>query len=276
MYPRLILLLWSLLLISASPPISPGELVHEANLAYEQQDYDRAETLYLQAEERITDPGLTAFNKALTLYQQERWLEAERLFRCVLGDKAIPKERLSRSWYNRGNCLLSLGKEDNANHLRLAILCYENCLDSNAEDPQLIADAKHNLELAKLLWVRARQRENKPADPNQDPPEQDPSYKGKNDGSSDSEEGKNLIPEHKKGFEPTKLDPSKGKLPQKIESKEQSPGPSGAAVLQDVSDTEPLSPELTREFLKIKEEQLRKERLQNRLEAIQLRKANDW
>jgi tetratricopeptide (TPR) repeat protein len=125
------------------------ELVRRGNAAYERRDYDTAEAAYTEAESRITDPGLAAFNKAAALYQKGLYREAELHYRCCLEDAEGP--RRLHAWYGLGTALLQQGRERGADVLREAIRCYEECLRQPGVAPDLADDARHNLELAKLL-----------------------------------------------------------------------------------------------------------------------------
>src|SRR5262249_59336214 len=125
------------------------------------------------AEERTGAPGLVAFNRAAVLFQKEDFRDAEVHYARVLEDAACPPERAARAWYNRGTCLLRRGTSPAV--YRSAIACLEHCLDSPAADEPLKADARHNLELAKLLWNEARKTAAKPDTPNENrPPEEEP------------------------------------------------------------------------------------------------------
>lgn len=164
-------LLW-VVLVSAGPreERTPDELVRAGNAAVARGDYDAAVTQYTAAEERTLDPGLVAFNKANALYLRGQFAEAERYFTRSLDDLDAPTDRRCHALYNRGVCLIRQG---GLSKLRTAIDSLERCLQLNLTDEGLLADARHNLELAKLLWVEARAKERKrplPSDPADDEP----------------------------------------------------------------------------------------------------------
>src|SRR2546422_531830 len=74
-----------------------------------------------------------------------------------------------------GLAFLSAAPPQSAESLhRVAILCFEGCLDAGLGDAKLTDDAKHNLELAKLLWAQARVKDAAPDRPNDPPPEEAP------------------------------------------------------------------------------------------------------
>jgi tetratricopeptide (TPR) repeat protein len=163
-------------LVAAAPPQTdtPDELIRRANEAFRAGDTDAADKLYTAAEERTADPGLVAFNRAAILFDRGQFREAEKHYERVLDDAACPAERAAKAWYNRGTCLLRRGGTMSV--YRSAVACFEHTLNSAAADEPLKADARHNLELAKLLWNEERKKAAKPEEesPNkQPPPEED-------------------------------------------------------------------------------------------------------
>jgi tetratricopeptide (TPR) repeat protein len=142
----------ALALVSGAPRGDPQHLVRQGNAAYARGDYETAQAYYTQAEDRITDPGLVAFNQAAALYRQGRFREAAAYYRRCREDAAGP--RLPCVLYNLGNCLLQQANGQSAEALREAIGLYQECLSLAGADPALRADARHNLELAKLLLLR--------------------------------------------------------------------------------------------------------------------------
>ena len=162
------------LLSAATPPGSasgsPNDLIREANAAFLRGDTEAADQLYAAAEERTADPGLVAFNRGAVLFQREEYRAAEVHYARALDDRACPPERAVRAWYNRGTCLLRRGGDAGA--YRSAIACFERCLELGTADESLQADARHNLELAKVLWAEANRKAAKPESPNSIPPEE--------------------------------------------------------------------------------------------------------
>src|SRR5262245_36296891 len=115
------------LAVAAAPPQaeSPDELIRRANAALRAGDTDSvglAAELYKAAEERTTDPGLVAFNRAAVLFEQKDYSKAVRDYDRVLEDAWCPPERAARAWYNRGTCLLNLGGSIDV--YRSAIACF--------------------------------------------------------------------------------------------------------------------------------------------------------
>jgi hypothetical protein len=270
------------LFIAAAPhaEATPEELIRQANAAFLRGDIEDADRLYTVAEEKTTDPGLVAFNRAAVLFQKEEFREAELHYARVLGDAACPADRAARAWYNRGTCLLRRGGSTAV--YRSAIACLERCLESTAADEPLKADTRHNLELAKIRWNESRKSASKPDTPNENPPPEDsqnnpPPKSAGNDqqpGMPETGEGNNggtnLKPVTQQNMTPTngaKTNPT--------------PTPGNAPNLQPLQDSstpQPLSPEDTREYLRRTAERLKKDRqnIRNTLYGPERPVQNDW
>jgi tetratricopeptide (TPR) repeat protein len=141
------------ILLLAAPLLLVGSLAEEmlrrGNAAYERGDYDRAVAAYAEAEVRTSDPGLAAFNRAAALYQKGLYREAELAYRCCLEDAAGPRRTFAL--YGLGTTLVPQGPQRGANILHEAIRCYEECLRQQGISAELADDARHDIELAKLL-----------------------------------------------------------------------------------------------------------------------------
>jgi tetratricopeptide (TPR) repeat protein len=268
------------LIVSAAPPASPDEFIRAGNLAMQREDYENALQLYQQAEERGTDPGLIAFNKATAYYHVRDFRQAENHYRMALGDAAIPEQRRARAFFNLGDCLVEQASDKDVKLLREAIRCYEHCLDS-APDDGLRNDAVHNLELAKLLWIKARAQDPEKQTPNsEDPPDRpDQNPKDpKNDDPGPADDGR----DSDKHSDPIFDKDPKGKVPGNEQPKKidaaPKPGPSHVPVVPDTDELEQRSPEDTRAALRQAEVRLKKERERNRMDLAIPEKPNgkDW
>ena len=257
------------LLLAAAPPRedSPEELIRRANELFP-ADAEAADKLYAAAEERTGDPGLVAFNRAAVLFQAGNFREAERHYDRVLDDAACPPDRAAKAWYNRGTCLLRRG--GSLSVYRSAIACFENTLESAAADDQLKAKARHNLEIAKLLWIEKAKEEKKkdPPSPNDNVP---------------PEEHKQPRPEPKQsdgGLEPKDGKDGSGKTPKVGPQPGPPKGTTGDPAQQNVAGNNPnleipkdtdevqsLSPEEAREYLK-KTGKRRQRELHSLLESL--------
>jgi tetratricopeptide (TPR) repeat protein len=149
--------LLALALIGAAPSANVEDLLRQGNQAFARKDYAAAVALYTRAEAHATDPGHVAFNKAAALYEQGEFRQAERAYRCALEGAVEP--RLGQARYGLATCLVRQGRELGPNALREAVFLYEQCLRQEDIDPDLATDARHNLELAKLLWVEVQASE---------------------------------------------------------------------------------------------------------------------
>jgi tetratricopeptide (TPR) repeat protein len=277
----LILAAFALLAVSAAPTAPPDDSIRRGNTAFEAGEYNDALQFYRQAEERGTDPGLIAFNAATAYYQLNDFRRAEGHYRMALDDRAIPSERRARALYNLGNCLVKGAGEENLRALRDAVRCYELCLDAGP-DEGLRTDAAYNLEVAKLLWNRARSKAADPPPPNADdppdappkPPEPKKSEPPKtDDGPGKKEEA------GKKELAPTKGEKD-GKAEAKAEMKKADGPPRdlGPPVPPDTSEVEKQSPEDTVKALRVIEKRLHDERQRLRREAAtpEAPSGRDW
>lgn len=147
----------------ASPPTDP---VRAGVAAFAAGDLDEADRLFRSAAERTADPGLVAFNRAAVAGRRADWRSAEVGYRQALDDDRCPPRRRAEATFNLGVCLLHRGT---AAAYRTAVDLFQTAADLLNDDP-LAADARHNRELAKLLWADARRREQPPPAAGDDPP----------------------------------------------------------------------------------------------------------
>ncbi len=150
-----------------APDRHSDDLVRQGNAAFTRGDFTVAGACYTLAEERTLDPGLVAFNQAAMLYQQARFREAELHYRRCLEDAQGLRRTQAR--YGLGNCLVQQARSRDVRRLREAINLYERCLAEGSTDGTLILDARHNLELARLLLLQAKahKESNNPANEDQ-------------------------------------------------------------------------------------------------------------
>lgn len=250
-------------LVAATPFVdqSSEELLRQGNEAFLRDDLDAAEHFYKLAEERTGDPGLVAFNKATVLMQKGEVRDAELHYLRALDDQAAPPERRAKALYNRGVCLLARG--GGVGVYRSAIACFEQALDLLSLADPLAADARHNLELAKLIWNKAREKEQKKPLPNEpppdvpDPPDSEPEKTGSDANPGGDGKGPTSVkPEQLVGQPPF------GKAPRSTNQK--TPGAGNLPVqLDDANTVQPLTPEDTRAMLQKLAERLEQERKAN-------------
>ena len=166
------LLVTALALLGTGPgPVRrPDDLVREGNAAARAGDLDRATAAYADASGRAADPGLVAFNRGVVELRRGRHRDAESHFRAALDDRDAPADRRADAEYNLGLALLLRGGA--AAVYRAAVEANARCLELSPGPGPRAGDAAHNLELAKLLWHEARDRERQA--PPESPPEPDP------------------------------------------------------------------------------------------------------
>jgi tetratricopeptide (TPR) repeat protein len=239
------------------PPDAPDELIARANAALRAGEVARADKLYAAAEERATDPGLVAYNRAAVHFERKQYREAERDYDRVLDDAACPPARAARAWYNRGTCLLHRG--GSLDVYRAAIACFENALDNPAADADVIDRAPRNLELAKLLWNEKRKEAAKPEEesPNkkpppeetkQPPPQKEPDKRPGDSGAPDEIDPATGKPVPKPGAQPDpqppKTEPKSGDGPNTAGNNTNLP------VLEDRDQPQKLTPDEARKYLR--------------------------
>lgn len=144
------------LLLTGGAATDPADLVRQGNAALARQQPDAALAAYDRAEERSTDPGQVAFNKAVAYYHKGDLAQAEHHFRLARVDAAGP--RRATVLYNLAVCLVKQAGERDVARLAEAVALTEGCLSDGNLDSALVANARHNLELAKALWLQARAR----------------------------------------------------------------------------------------------------------------------
>lgn len=273
----------ALVSLGASPAAeSPEELIRKANAAFYSGDSEAADPLYAAAAERTGDPGLVAFNRAAVLFQKGDFREAELAYLRTLDDAAIPDERRAKSLFNRGVCLLK--RDRSTGNLRTAIACFDLALtlETARTDAAFAADVRHNLEIAKLLWVheRKQQKTNPPkaSDPPPDAPE--PERKPEKRPDTGPDQTPDLGPETP-GSDPTKSDPNPVKPPRAgvkpTPTPQTTPGAGTMSPIPDGDRVQPESPEDTLLRLRLIAERLERERASSaRLPRPELPNVRDW
>jgi tetratricopeptide (TPR) repeat protein len=201
---------------------TPDDLVRQGNAAYAHGEFATALRLYQQAEERTDDPGLVAFNEAAALYQLGRFREAELCYTRCREDATGP--RLARLLYGLGNCLVQQAQPGDAARLDRAIGFYDECLTQSGADEDLLADTRHNRELAVQLRAKeppAGPKPNSSGDPSEPPSGNRPNGPGE-DERGGSPIGKNgarqqAVAKQRPDGTPVPVDepppPGKGNLP---------------------------------------------------------------
>lgn len=257
-------------LMSAAPP-TPVDLMRQGNEAFARGEFEDALKWYGQAEDRAPDPGLVAFNKAAAYFRLGRFREADLHYQRVLEDEGIPRERRIRAWFDLGNARVRQAGADNASLLESAIASFRNCLAEADPSGDLAHDARHNLELAALLWTKATAKNpDKPPEGTDPPPDPvhgknpnigpDPKGNGNNGNTDPDSVGKNGKGPLDQTGKPTGK-PAQGPL----------------TVLPDDNELVPLSPRETEAHLhQLAERILRDRRAAWSQRVPPLGKVKDW
>ena len=112
------------------------EAMEVGNKAFDANLFDAALNAYAIAEESMPERSEPLYNSANTMYRQERFREAIRMYDELLAGQDL--ELADRTTYNAGNALYEAGEHEQA------IEMYKQALRYDPND----MDAKHNLELA--------------------------------------------------------------------------------------------------------------------------------
>jgi tetratricopeptide (TPR) repeat protein len=207
--------------------------IRQGNEAYERGQDKEALEFFDKAEDLASDPGLVSFNKAAAFYRLGRFGEAALHYQRCLEDQAIPGARRNRAFFQMGNAYLRESMGSNRALLDKALDAYRSCLLAPETTGDLRKDARHNLEIARLLWMQTRPKDDEPEGPNPNPDKKpkDPSNKlDQKDKSQDAN-----------GQDAANGDSAKaGKDHGKGQSKKVQPGP--LTVLPDSQELVPLSP----------------------------------
>jgi tetratricopeptide (TPR) repeat protein len=264
-----------MVLIAGAAVPDVDSLVRRGNLAFAAGDFEESLRLFGEGERLATDPGLLAFNKAAANFRLGRYAEAALGYRQCLDDDRIAAPRRARAQYDLGTALVKQSGSASAALLRQAVSAFRQCLAQPDLDADLRNDARHNLELAQLLWLRARAAN--PNDPNDGGPDTDSQTKRNQVPGPDSRGTQQNV-----GTDPSG-DPRAG---QEI-GKDGKPAPGDGArdmlnagsmqVLPDTDDIRPLPPAEADEQLERIIERIAQERRSHWQQTTrQARDARNW
>jgi tetratricopeptide (TPR) repeat protein len=258
-------------LVSAAPLPNAEQLLRQGNEAFERGQSEEALRLFEQAEDATSDPALVAFNKAAALYRLDRFGEAALHYQRCLEDDSIPAQRRSLAYFQMGNAYLRDSRGTARVSLEKALGAYRACLRLEQASEAVRADARHNLELARLLWLKAVPNpEDPPRNDEQNPKNAKPmSPQGD---KNDSKNGKNAVQTGEQGTQDA-ADSGNGATSNK--SKKASSGP--LTSLPDTSELVALSPQETEAHLDSVAQRILNERRHYRRHAVTVpENVKDW
>lgn len=245
----------SALLTAAAPPASdPEELLRRGGAAFARGDFDEAAACFQQAELRATDPGRVALDLATTRYQQALqargaaratlFQEAADLFRCC-AEPGDPRQALAL--FGLANCLLGKAEGRDPVAVQEAVRALEDCLKV-ADGGPLAADARYNLELARLQAWQVHVAANDPS--GKPPPGQDqdssPPLPDRQTPSPGSDEKGTGRPDPR--GTPVPIKPSPGQMPTGSDA-DRPPGQGNLPPVPDEAEAMPLPPRDAAEHL---------------------------
>lgn len=269
---RLLLLPLLTGLLSAAPLPRVDLLLRKGYEAFERGQNNEALEFFQQAEELAPDPALVSFNEAAVLYRLERYAEAALHYQRCLEDLPIPPTRRCRAYFQMGNAYLRDSKGTSRPLLEKALDAYRACLLLEPSVGPVRSDARHNLEIARLLWLKSLPNpEENPGNGANNSREKRPNHKrpepGKQDVKDDASPGKTDDP----GTGPADA----GKENAGAKAKKAQSGP--LTVLEDTSELVPLSPGETEAHLSAIARRILQERRQYRRHALTVpENVKDW
>ena len=188
-----LLVLIPLLVLAALALTSCGSsaerLNNDGNEAFAEQDYERAMTAYLQAQQESTELAEPHYNAANTHYRQETYDQAQQEIEQALVSGEAQPGLDQHSYYNLGNTLYQ------AQRYEPAIEAYKEALRLNPGD----LEAKQNLELA-LRQLQQQQQEQQQDQQQQD--QQDEQQQEQQDQQQQDEQQQDQQQESQAGDQP--------------------------------------------------------------------------
>jgi hypothetical protein len=263
--------------LAAAPPVAQDELVRQGNAAFARGDYAAAVDLYGRAEERTLDPGLVAFNEATALYQLGRYREAELHY--LRSREDATGLRRARLLYNLGNCVLKQGRQHSSRRLHEAIASYEACLQQEGIDAELAADARHNLELARLLLQKAKSREEGKNSAEEEQGNNNPQAdERRTDVKPGGDDSSAVAPDPAGKVGPAAEQPGNRNTAQAKTNEQPPPGQGNLPPIPDEDELIAMTPEDAAEHLKKAASRIQQERREYRQRPVPAAAANvpDW
>ncbi len=145
----------------------PDDVAAAGGAAYAAGDFARAEACFRQAEQGAANPSAVAHNRAAALYRLRRFEDADRAYERSADGEAL---HAARAAYDRGNCAFGAACREKGTAdpalLERAAEHYEACLAREGSTPaagSLFDDARHNLELTRLILAEFAESDKDPS-----------------------------------------------------------------------------------------------------------------
>ena len=183
----------------------PNSKIRKGNTAYKDSSYSDAEQLYREALIKDQSSFEASFNMADAIYKQERYSEANSLFKA-LSEKTDDKIKKSESYHNLGNSLLKEQKLDEA------IEAYKNALRNNPKD----LDTKHNLAYAMRMKNQSQEQEKE----EQEEEEKEEDKKEEKEEQEEEDKGENQEEKGEQSEEEKKEEPKQPQDPNEMTEEE--------------------------------------------------------
>ena len=186
----------------------PNGKIRKGNTAYKDSSYSDAEQLYREALMKDQSSYEASFNMADAIYKQERYSEANSLFKA-LSKKTDDKIKKSESYHNLGNSLLKEQKLDEA------IEAYKNALRNNPKD----LDTKHNLAYA-MRMKNQSQEQDKEEQKEEEEKEEDKKEEKEEQEEEEKDKGENQEEKGEQSEEEKKEEPKQPQDPNEMTEEE--------------------------------------------------------
>lgn len=128
---------------------SVNSTIHQGNKAFEQKDYDKAESEYRSALEKSENNSTAAFNLGNTLYRKNKLEDAVKSYDAVISNTNDNRVK-QKAYYNKGVAY------QKAEKLPECIVAYKNALLLDPKDE----DARQNLQRALKKQQEQQQQQN--------------------------------------------------------------------------------------------------------------------
>ena len=165
-----VLPLVALLCLIGFPQHGDASIARDAQKSYDQENYENAETLYLQAVEKQPTKKEYSYNAGISAMNNGDFESAKNAFDAALTSDDVALQE--RSYYNRGNTQYFLGRQildtapqETVKYWEQAIKDYESALALDPENE----DTKHNKEEVERLLKKLKEllNQNNQSDNNQ-------------------------------------------------------------------------------------------------------------